>query len=139
MSMLRIGLIGTGGRGVNCFAKSFVNDHSDTTEIVAVADTNTVRARKALTMLGVSADVHQDAGELAERPDVDAVVVCSVDAAHEAHALTALQHGKHVYVEKPLAISVEGCLRVIEAARRSDKVLSMGFNLRHHAVVRRMR
>lgn len=138
MSRLRIGLIGAGGRGINCFAKSFVKHFADDTEIVAVADTNTVRARKAVELLGIEPAVHDNAGDLVSREDVDAVVICTVDCMHGEHALLALQNGKHVYVEKPLATTVEGCLKVIEAARVSNRTLAMGFNLRHHAVVHRL-
>jgi predicted dehydrogenase len=90
-------------------------------------------------MLDFQAEIHDNAAELTQRKDLDAVVICSVDCMHEEHALLALESGKHVYVEKPLATTVEGCLKVIEAAKRTKKVLAMGFNLRHHAVVRRLR
>jgi len=58
---------------------------------------------------------------------------------HEECAVLAFEHKKHVLIDKPLAISAKGCLRVVEAARRADCVLYMGFNLRHDVVVRRMK
>lgn len=139
MSKLRIGIIGTGGRGIHCFGKTFVGSHADGVEIVAMADSNPVRAQGARTELGIACELHDSAAELACRRDLDAIVITSVDCNHEEHALLALEHGKHVYIEKPLAITVEGCLKVIEAARRGNKVLSMGFNLRHNAVVHKLR
>jgi len=139
MAKLRIGIIGTGGRGIHCFGKSFVGPHADEVEVAALADTNPVRAQGARTELGLACDLHESAAELACRKDLDAIVIASVDCHHEEHAILALASGKHVYIEKPLATTVEGCLRVIEAARRADKTLSMGFNLRHDPVVHKLR
>ncbi|MBN2448772.1 MAG: Gfo/Idh/MocA family oxidoreductase [Lentisphaeria bacterium] len=138
MAKLRLGIIGTGNRGIHCFAGAFVKSHADTVDIVAFADPNTPRAAKGAALLGIRPDIHADAEELAARRDVDAVVIASIDCLHEEHALAALRHGKHVYIEKPLATTVEGCLKIIEAARRAGKTLSMGFNLRHNAVIQRL-
>jgi predicted dehydrogenase len=115
-----------------------VGRHAEDVEIVAMADANPVRARKARELLGIRCDTHSDAAELAARPDLDAVIIATVDCLHEQHALMALENGKHVYLEKPLATTVEGCLRIIEASRRTNTVLSMGFNLRHHPVVQKL-
>jgi predicted dehydrogenase len=139
MSKLRVGIIGTGGRGIHCFGQTFVKAHADEVEIVALADSNLLRAKGAREALGITCDVHDNAADLAARRDLDAVVVTTVDCMHEEHALLALENGKHVYIEKPLAITVEGCLNVIEASKRAGKVLSMGFNLRHNAVVHKLR
>ncbi|MCK5804584.1 MAG: Gfo/Idh/MocA family oxidoreductase [Lentisphaeria bacterium] len=139
MSKLRVGIIGTGGRGINCFGKNLVEQHQDDVEIVAMADRNLPRARKGRDLLGIQCDLHDNAADLAARKDVDAVFVTTIDSMHEEHALEVLENDKHVYIEKPLAITVEGCLKVIEASKRHDKVLTMGFNLRYNAVVHRLR
>jgi predicted dehydrogenase len=138
MAKLRVGIIGTGGRGIHCFGQTFVKSHADEVEIVALADSNPVRAKGAREQLGIACDVHDNAGDLASRRDLDAVVIATVDCMHEEHALLALQNGKHVYIEKPLATTVDGCLRIIEAAKRTGKVLSMGFNLRHNAMIHKL-
>jgi len=139
MSKLRIGIVGTGGRGVNAFGMTFVKDHADTTEIIALADPNLVRAEAAMKMLGITADLHDNAEDLITRSDVDAVIIASVDCCHEAQVCLALEHDKHVYIEKPLATTVEGCLRILEASISAGKVLSMGFNLRHNIVIHRLK
>jgi predicted dehydrogenase len=51
---------------------------------------------------------------------------------HEAYAVKALQAGAHVFLEKPVAPSVEGCQRVLQAARESRRKLVVGYILRHH-------
>lgn len=139
MSKLRIGIIGLGGRGFGAFGSAFAKTLQDSTELVAFADVNHVRAAAAAELLGVSPDLHKDAAELVSRADIDVVIVTTPDCFHEQHALLALEHGKHVFVDKPLATTVEGCLKIIEASRRSGTVLYMGFNLRHHVLVKRMR
>ena len=139
MSRLRMGIVGAGGRGVAAFGQTFAGRLAGEAELTAFADVNALRARAAADWLGVKADVHETAEELAARADIDAIVVTSPDCFHEQHAIAALNAGKHVFVDKPLATTVSGCLNVIEAARRAGSLLYMGFNLRHHAVIRRMK
>ncbi|MBT3378826.1 MAG: Gfo/Idh/MocA family oxidoreductase [Lentisphaerae bacterium] len=139
MSKLRLGIIGTGGRGVGSFGQAFTTTFADRVDIVGLADTNTIRAGNAAKFLGISPEIHDNAGDLASRSDVEAIVVTSPDCFHEEHALLALQNNKHVFIDKPLATTVDGCLNVIEASRRAGTVLYMGFNLRHQVVVRRLR
>ena len=139
MAKLRIGIIGAGGRGTHSFGRAISRDHADTARVVAFADTNLVRARAAVEWLEIQADVHEDAEELVKRRDVDAVVVTSPDYLHEAHAVMAFKHRKHVFIDKPLATTVDGCLKVVEASKRAQKILYMGFNMRHHCVIRRMK
>ncbi|NLW50761.1 MAG: Gfo/Idh/MocA family oxidoreductase [Candidatus Brocadiaceae bacterium] len=71
-----------------------------------------------------------DYRELVARPDVDIVIVCSPDGLHCRHGVAALEAGKHVFVEKPMAVTVPECDRMIEAAERSDVRLTVGQILR---------
>ena len=139
MARLRVGIIGAGGRGVHSFGRTISTAHTDTAEVVAFADPNLVRARAAVEWLGIKADVHEDAADLVKRKDVDAVVVTSPDYLHAEHSVMAFNQKKHVFIDKPLATTVDGCLQVVEASKRAKKVLFMGFNLRHHCVVQRMK
>ena len=106
---------------------------------MALADTNRERLEGAREYLGGGIALHEDLHGLLGRKDVDAVVVTTPDYLHEEHCVAAFDAGKHVLVDKPLAITGAGCLRVIEAARRADKLLYMGFNMRHHVVVRTLK
>jgi predicted dehydrogenase len=67
-----------------------------------------------------------DAEELIDIDELDAVVLCTPNAYHEAHAIAALEAGKHVFVERPLALTCEGASRVIEAAEHAGRVLAVG-------------
>ncbi len=62
----------------------------------------------------------------------DAVCISTYPDTHETFALRALEAGCHVFIEKPLADSVEGARRVAEAAKRANKKLVVGYILRHH-------
>jgi predicted dehydrogenase len=63
-------------------------------------------------------------------PDIDAVDLCLPTDMHESATIAALGAGKHVLVEKPMALSVESCLRMIEAAERAKRVLMVAQVLR---------
>ncbi|GAB3563205.1 Gfo/Idh/MocA family oxidoreductase [Spirosoma luteolum] len=62
----------------------------------------------------------------------DAVCISTYPDTHEAYALMALEQGCHVFIEKPLADTVEGSRRVMEAAQKAGKKLVVGYILRHH-------
>jgi predicted dehydrogenase len=66
------------------------------------------------------------------RTDIDAVVLATPHSRHETQALTALAAGKHVFVEKPLALDLPSARRIAEAARKSGLVLAVGLNRRFH-------
>ena len=60
----------------------------------------------------------------------EAVIVASPNYLHAEHALRCLEAGKHVLVEKPMALSIEDCDRMLAAARRSGKLLAVGHEMR---------
>src|SRR5699024_1994044 len=84
-------------------------------------------------------EVTEDYRDLLKRDDIDAIAVLSPDYLHEEHVIAALQAGKHVYAEKPLAITTEGCDRIIEAWQKSGKHLRVGFNMRYMIMNRTMK
>jgi predicted dehydrogenase len=89
--------------------------------------------------LKIQAPVYESAEDMLGRKDVDAVVVTTPDYLHESACITAFKHGKHVFVDKPLATSAGGCLKIMEAAHKAKKLLYMGFNLRHVPVLHKMK
>jgi scyllo-inositol 2-dehydrogenase (NADP+) len=76
------------------------------------------------------ARISDDDEAFAADPDLDLVVVCSPTSLHTKHALLALHSGKHVVVEKPMATEYEDCLKMIEAARKNDLLLTVFHNRR---------
>jgi predicted dehydrogenase len=78
----------------------------------------------------------EDWRELLKRPDIDLVDIHLPPAMHHAVAVEALRAGKHVIVEKPLALTVRGGLAVTAAAKAAGKVVGVGHNLRFDPAVR---
>ncbi|MEV0593068.1 Gfo/Idh/MocA family protein [Nonomuraea cavernae] len=81
----------------------------------------------------------EDHRRLLDRDDLDAVIVMTPDDTHERVAIDCLQAGKALYLEKPLAITVDGCDNILREARRTGTRLYVGHNMRHMGVVRLMR
>jgi predicted dehydrogenase/threonine dehydrogenase-like Zn-dependent dehydrogenase len=71
-----------------------------------------------------------DYGQILEDPDIDVVVIVSRNQHHAAQAEAALRAGKHVFVEKPMALTEEECRSLWRAVRDSGKLLTVGFNRR---------
>jgi predicted dehydrogenase len=100
-------------------------------KLVATADVSLDRAKKlAATQPGCEAN--DDWQSTVARPDVDAVFVATTNDALAPVTLAAVEHGKHVLVEKPAARNPWELEPVIEAARRSGVTVKVGFNHRFH-------
>lgn len=82
--------------------------------------------------LGGGYALYSDYAEALDATTPDAVCISTYPDTHESFAIMAFEKGCHVFIEKPLADSVEGAVRVAEAARRSGKKLVVGYILRHH-------
>jgi predicted dehydrogenase len=80
-----------------------------------------------------------DYAELLRRADVDAVALATPPSRHHAMALAALEAGKHVWVEKPLAMTVADGRDLVEAARRRDRVLFVDETFLYDPLVREMK
>ncbi len=135
-SQIRIGVIGVSGRGK--LAKSMHQPQGDAL-VVAGADIHNKFAGEFRETYGQEVFFTTDYRRLLERKDIDAVVVTSPDHCHAEHAIAALQAGKHVYCEKPLAITVEDCDRILKAYKASGRHLMMGFNMRYMNIFRCMK
>ena len=70
--------------------------------------------------------------EALSKTSPDAVCISTYPDTHEQFAIKSLEKGCHVFIEKPLADTVEGAVRVAEAAKKAKKKLVVGYILRHH-------
>ena len=82
---------------------------------------------------------YSDYRALLADPEVDAVLVCTPPRSHFIHARDVLLSNRHLYVDSPLALSAEECDELVDIAERSDRVATVGLNLRHHSYVQRTR
>lgn len=135
MDKLRIGSIGVCGRGA--LADNW--HKSKRAVVVAGADINEKHLANFRERIDGDVFTTTDYRALLDRSDVDAVAVTSPDYCHEEHAIAALQAGKHVFCEKPLAITTEGCDRILEVWKASGKRLMVGFNMRYMNIFRVMK
>lgn len=106
--------------------------------MVAVADVDPDRLERVASQFEVERR-YADFRALLEDRAVDVVVVCVPALGHADVALAALDAGKHVLVEKPLALRLDDCDRLIERATRSRGRVAVGFNMRCHRLVRQAR
>lgn len=90
------------------------------------------------TRIGSPPSFTQDYRVIAEDPEIHIVFVCSPDYLHEEHAIAMLEAGKIVFLEKPMAISVVGCDRILDTARAFRSRLYVGHNMRFFPVMRKM-
>jgi predicted dehydrogenase len=88
--------------------------------------------------LGVP-EVYTDYRELIARPDIDAITVATPDALHLPVAVAALEAGKHVFCEKPLAMTVAEARTMVEVAERSGRVAMVAFTFRYARALQELR
>lgn len=123
---LKLGVIGTGAIGQEHIRRCSKVLQGAT--VVAVSDINVDGARETLRRLDLQAEVYADGFEVINSPDVDAVLVTSWDPTHEAFTLAAVAAGKPVFCEKPLALSAEGCRRIVDAEiEHGKRLVQVGF------------
>ncbi len=128
MDKLRIGIIGCGGiaNGKHMPALSKLKD----VEMVAFCDIVEERARKAALEYGTAtAQVFADYRELLKL-DLDVVHVLTPNKSHAPITVAALEAGKHVMCEKPMAINTEEARKMVDAAKRTGKKLTIGYQNR---------
>ncbi|MDQ3813446.1 MAG: Gfo/Idh/MocA family oxidoreductase [Armatimonadota bacterium] len=134
MNDLKIGVIGSGGRG-RLAAHAHQPDQGS--RVVACCDVNAATLQANREKYG---DVFttSDYRELLAR-DLDAVFITVPDFLHEDYACAALRAGKAVYLEKPMAITTEGCDRILRTAFETKMRLYLGHNMRHMPFVLKMK
>ena len=143
MKTHKIGIIGVYGRGRHAYKahrpeKGF--------EIVMGADpfepaprNYTIENFKPFTETFPEATLVRDYKELLANKEIETVFIMSPDFCHEEQAVAALEAGKNIYLEKPLAITLEGCDRILRTAFRTKSKIFIGHNMRYFPVVLKMK
>jgi len=134
---VNIGIVGAGRQGWRRARalESFPDDR-----IVAVADRDAAAAHSLAAVY--AAEAHDDWSALVARPDVQIVLVCTPPDSHAEIAVAALESGRHVFVEKPLARSAAEAEPIVAAAQAAfarGVVCAVGFNYRHHPAIQQAR
>ena len=131
MSKLKIGFIGCGGIANQ---KHFpgMAQQTEHVDLCAFCDLIPERAEKAAKEYGTpDAKVYTDYHELLADPAIDAVHVLTPNIAHCEITIAALEAGKHVLCEKPMAATTADAKKMLEARDRTGKMLTIGYQYRH--------
>ncbi|UFJ40818.1 Gfo/Idh/MocA family oxidoreductase [Brevibacillus humidisoli] len=123
---IHVAIIGCGSIAEFRHAPEYANNPHVT--IAAFYDRNRERAEQLANRYG--GRVVDDYREIMEDKTIDAISDCSSNETHHVISTLALQHGKHVLCEKPLAITLEHAAEIIRAQKESGKILMVGHNQR---------
>jgi myo-inositol 2-dehydrogenase/D-chiro-inositol 1-dehydrogenase len=128
----RVAYIGVGNRGSYTMRQLM---KVPGVKVVAVSDLDPERMKAAIDYVqsqgGQAAGFADYRKMLESRKDIDAVVIATPVDTHKNIAIAALELGKHVYLEKPVGVTVEECDLVEKASRSAKGILQVGFQLRH--------
>jgi predicted dehydrogenase len=127
MRTVKIGLIGAGG-----IAQTHLRAIQliEGIEVVAVANRTKARAVETAEKWGVP-HIFEDYHDLLNMEEIEAVLICTSNQQHCAPSVDALNAGKHVLVEKPMAATLEDAIAMTEAAHASDKILMVALKTRY--------
>src|SRR5690625_4370448 len=127
---LRVGIVGCGGIANGKHLPSLSKQKE--VELVAFCDIVIDRAEKAAQEYGTGDSlVVEDYTELVNNESIDVVHVCTPNASHAEISIAALEAGKHVMCEKPMAKTTAEAKAMVEAAERTGKKLTIGYDNRY--------
>ncbi|HZT29130.1 MAG TPA: Gfo/Idh/MocA family oxidoreductase [Bryobacteraceae bacterium] len=120
---IRVATIGLGGMGTE-------DTHSSLAvpgvELAAVADVYQGRLIRAREVFGSQVFTTRDYREVLARPDIDAVIIATPDHWHSKISIDAMHAGKDVYCEKPMVQRLEDGMAVVEAQRKTGRIMQVG-------------
>ena len=132
---VRIGIVGTGVIS-QLMHLPILAERADV-ELSAVADLDEAKAKALARRFGIPRVV--DDGALLADEDIEGVVICAPSFLHEGIAAACLEAGKHVLVERPLALSAGGVRHVLEISETTGKGVVLGMSHRYQPNVRALR
>ena len=127
--IIKIGVTGLGPNGLEHLIN--YQDHPDA-EVVAVCDVDEGLAKEVAEQHNI-ANVYTDLSIL-EQKDIDAIAVCAPNPFHGEYAIRALEAGKHVFVEKPIALEMESVERIVELWRKTSLTVMTGLIRRFNSL-----
>lgn len=125
---VRVLVVGCGNMGASHAAAYHNLDGFEICGVVSTGNSKVVLNER----LGGGYQLFDNYYEALEQTRPDAVCISTYPDTHEVFAIKAIENGAHVFIEKPLADSVEGAQRVAEAAKKYRKKLLVGYILRYH-------
>ena len=133
-SRVGLAIIGTGAWSG---AIGDVAKRSEKVDLVTCFDTNADRKKSFSEKFGC--DMEESFEDVLRRDDVEAVHLASPNALHAEQAILASKYGKHVFVEKPIANTIEDGKRMIDACKQASVILMVGHHMRRLAGFRKLK
>ena len=131
MQVVNIGLIGCGRIATLVYLNILCK--SPGLSLTAIAEPDAVRRERA-AKAAPRAELYTDYRDLLRNPGIDAVIICLPTQMHAEAAISAFASGKHVYLEKPIALDTSQADEILKAWNESGLVGMTGFNLRFNPV-----
>jgi predicted dehydrogenase len=137
-NIVKLAIAGIGQRGC-AYIKMALG--SGNVKLTALCDSNMERMKTFAGEAGCDSQVKYFTSydEMLDRMDIDAVIITVPDFLHAEFAIKALNRDKHVMLEKPMALTVAECEKIIAALRKSRGGMQMGFVLREHPVYKKIK
>jgi predicted dehydrogenase len=132
---LRIGIVGTGAVA-QLVHLPLCTERTDV-DVAALADADTGKAAALAERFKV--DRVETTEALLQDEELDGVILCTPNHLHEAEAVAALEAGRHVLVERPMALTPEGCRRIAETAEARGRIAMVGMSHRFRPDVSALR
>jgi len=132
---LRLGIISFAHAHIHAYAD--VIRHFDDAQLVAAWDDD--RERGAANCTKYALEYEPDLDQLLAREDIDAVFITSPTNRHADHAVAAAQAGKHILLQKPMALTLADCDRIIDAVRQHGVKFSLCYQMRADPVNQKIR
>ena len=123
-SAVTVGVLGTGNRG--SYVAAMLNKNTPG-RVVALCDVVPEHMEKAKKLIGVeNPRLYADLNKMFAS-DIDAIIIATPVFLHAEHFEAAIKTGKHIYIEKPASMDVEGCKRIMRAADAADRKVNINF------------
>ena len=134
---LKVGVVGVGAIGKEHIKRI---NYLSGAHVVAVSDVNLEQVHDFLNEEKIQAEVYSSGVDLINSNDVDAIIVASWGPTHEEYVLESIKVGKPVFCEKPLAVTAEGCKKIIDAEMAAGKrLVQVGFMRRYDKSYRQLK
>jgi predicted dehydrogenase len=126
----KVVLVGTGIRGIGFWGRRLVDEYPDLLEFVGLCDINEGRLEYALEYMNVKCRTFTDFDKMLNETKPDLVIVTTMDSTHHEFIIKGLDFGCDVLTEKPLTTDEDKCQAILDAERRNNKKIIVGFNYR---------
>lgn len=137
MPKVGVGGIGLGSR-LTWLLTDLLNRHGEEVELKAICDEATPALDAAREKFGEHIPAFADYRELLAQPGIDWVMIGSRNFLHRDHCVAGFAAGKHVFCEKPLAVTIDQCEEIRNAHRAAGTLFATGFVLRYAPLYRKM-